>query len=118
MFRNARSPTCFVALYVLTLGLESTGDFQIQKVNQKSATMSVAGPMDHVAGAHEKWSIGAGKPFPPPILDLEQYVVEFQGPDDASHPQNWPLSSKLVSFFFFFSLLRNILREGTVYCYT
>lgn len=37
---------------------------------------------------------GAGKPYPPPLPDQEEYVVEFEGPDDPLHAQNWPLKKK------------------------
>jgi DHA1 family multidrug resistance protein-like MFS transporter len=37
---------------------------------------------------------GAGKPYPPPLPDKEEYVVEFVGPDDPLHPQNWPTKKK------------------------
>jgi MFS transporter, DHA1 family, multidrug resistance protein len=37
---------------------------------------------------------GAGKPFPPPLPSREEYVVEFDGPDDPLHPQNWPTKRK------------------------
>ncbi|PVI02435.1 MFS general substrate transporter [Periconia macrospinosa] len=39
--------------------------------------------------------MGAGKPFPPPLPDREEYVVEFDGPDDPLHAQNWPMKKKL-----------------------
>lgn len=39
-------------------------------------------------------SFGAGKPFPPPLPDQEEYVVEFDGPDDPYHAQNWATSRK------------------------
>lgn len=39
---------------------------------------------------------GAGKPYPPPLPEKEAYVVEFDGPDDPLHPQNWPLKKKSV----------------------
>lgn len=39
-------------------------------------------------------NFGAGKPFPPQLPDQEQYVVEFDGPDDPLHAQNWPLKKK------------------------
>ncbi|KAI1127557.1 polyamine transporter 1 [Nemania abortiva] len=42
-------------------------------------------------------AFGAGKPLPPPLPDREAYVVEFDGPDDPYHPQNWPLKKKLVT---------------------
>lgn len=41
-------------------------------------------------------SFGAGKPYPPPLPDQEEYVVEFDGPDDPLHAQNWPLRKKCV----------------------
>ncbi|KAF4156826.1 hypothetical protein CNMCM6069_006348 [Aspergillus lentulus] len=40
-------------------------------------------------------TIGAGKPFPPPLIDSDNYVVEFDGPDDPEHPYNWSYFLKL-----------------------
>jgi MFS transporter, DHA1 family, multidrug resistance protein len=37
---------------------------------------------------------GAGKPYPPPLPEREEYVVEFTGPDDPLHAMNWPLKKK------------------------
>ena len=37
---------------------------------------------------------GAGKPYPPPLPSQEEYVVEFDGPDDPLHPQNWHIRKK------------------------
>jgi MFS transporter, DHA1 family, multidrug resistance protein len=37
---------------------------------------------------------GAGKPYPPPLPEREEYVVEFDGPSDPMHAMNWPLSRK------------------------
>ena len=37
---------------------------------------------------------GAGKPYPPPLPEREEYVVEFDGPDDPLHPQNWTMKKK------------------------
>ncbi|KAK2738784.1 hypothetical protein FQN55_000422 [Onygenales sp. PD_40] len=42
-------------------------------------------------------AFGAGKPYPPPLPEREEYVVEFDGPDDPLHPQNWPLKRKLFT---------------------
>ncbi|KAL4740165.1 major facilitator superfamily domain-containing protein [Aspergillus similis] len=39
---------------------------------------------------------GAGKPYPPPLPDKEEYVVESVGPDDPLHPQNWPARKKFL----------------------
>lgn len=40
---------------------------------------------------------GAGKSYPPPLPEREVYVVEFDGPDDPLHAQNWPLRKKLLT---------------------
>lgn len=37
---------------------------------------------------------GAGKPYPAPLPEKEDYVVEFAGPDDPLHPQNWSTGKK------------------------
>ncbi|OTB03413.1 hypothetical protein M426DRAFT_321787 [Hypoxylon sp. CI-4A] len=42
-------------------------------------------------------AFGAGKPFPPPLPNQEDYVVEFDGPDDPYHAQNWSLKKKLLT---------------------
>ena len=39
--------------------------------------------------------MGAGKPYPQPLPDREEYVVEFDGADDPRHTQNWPIKTKL-----------------------
>ena len=39
---------------------------------------------------------GGGKPYPPPLPDQEEYVVEFDGKDDPLHPMNWPFKKKYV----------------------
>ncbi|KAF2639895.1 major facilitator superfamily [Massarina eburnea CBS 473.64] len=42
-------------------------------------------------------AFGGGKPFPPALPEREEYVVEFDGPDDPMHAQNWPLKKKLLT---------------------
>ncbi|KAH7311663.1 major facilitator superfamily domain-containing protein [Stachybotrys elegans] len=42
-------------------------------------------------------AMGAGKPYPPQLPDQEEYVVEFDGPDDPMHAQNWPLRKKILT---------------------
>jgi DHA1 family multidrug resistance protein-like MFS transporter len=39
-------------------------------------------------------NFGADKPYPPPLPEREEYVVEFDGADDPLHPQNWPMKKK------------------------
>ena len=39
-------------------------------------------------------AFGAGKPYPPMLPDEEDFVVEFDGPNDPMHPQNWPMRRK------------------------
>ncbi|CAJ2511646.1 Uu.00g072710.m01.CDS01 [Anthostomella pinea] len=42
-------------------------------------------------------AFGGGKPLPPPLPDQEDYVVEFEGPDDPYHAQNWTTKKKLLT---------------------
>lgn len=51
---------------------------------------------------------GAGKSYPPALPAKEAYVVEFDGPDDPLHPQNWPTKKK-----YFNPLLLCIVRHFT-----
>lgn len=38
--------------------------------------------------------MGLGKAYPPLLPNREDYVVEFDGPDDPLHAQNWPMRKK------------------------
>jgi DHA1 family multidrug resistance protein-like MFS transporter len=40
---------------------------------------------------------GAGKPYPPALPEREEYVVEFDGPDDPMHAMNWSLKKKILT---------------------
>jgi len=39
---------------------------------------------------------GGNKPYPPPLPDKEEYVVEFEGHEDPRHAQNWSERKKLI----------------------
>lgn len=43
---------------------------------------------------NEKSKSGLGTTYPPPPPNLEAYVVDFEGPEDPTHPYNWRLSTK------------------------
>ncbi|KAI5844157.1 major facilitator superfamily domain-containing protein [Tricharina praecox] len=46
----------------------------------------------------EEWpEFGGGKGYPPLLPDQASYVVDFTGPDDPMHGQNWPLKKKLIT---------------------
>lgn len=38
---------------------------------------------------------GDGKEYPPMLPESDLYVVEFDGPNDPLHAQNWPLRKKV-----------------------
>lgn len=42
-------------------------------------------------------AFGGGKSYPSMLPNQEEYVVEFDGPDDPLHSQNWPLKKKLLT---------------------
>jgi len=41
-------------------------------------------------------NFGGGKPYPPELPPYEDYVVEYDGPDDPLHPQNWTFKKKML----------------------
>ena len=41
---------------------------------------------------------GGGKDYPPLLPEREEYVVEFNGHDDPTHPQNWAMKRKMTIF--------------------
>lgn len=44
---------------------------------------------------------GAGKTYPPEVpAEREAYVVDFSGPHDPTHPQNWTPKKKSVTILF------------------
>jgi hypothetical protein len=45
-------------------------------------------------------SMGGGKPYPPDLPGQDEYLVEFDGIDDPTHPQNWSTKIKLVTLSF------------------
>ncbi|KAJ6107953.1 hypothetical protein N7523_009276 [Penicillium sp. IBT 18751x] len=62
--------------------------------SQHNATVG-AGLNTHIS--HQPLpDFGAGKPYPPPLPEKEEYVVEFAGPEDPLHPQNWPMRRKIA----------------------
>lgn len=66
--------------------------------SQHSATVGVSMGRSNTRTRDSKRpmpSMGAGKEIPP-NLDIDAYVVEFDGPDDPWHAQNWPLTKKYV----------------------
>lgn len=40
--------------------------------------------------------MGAGRPYPPDLPAQDDYIVEFDGPSDPMHPQNWSLKLRFV----------------------
>lgn len=71
-----------------TLELTRINTHQLQ---QKTTVGSTRGPLPR-----ERWlPMGANKEYPP-LLHSEDYVVEFDGPDDPLHPYNWPMKTRLV----------------------
>jgi hypothetical protein len=39
-------------------------------------------------------TLGAGKPYSPSPYNVEDFLVEFEGPYDPLHPQNWPMRKR------------------------
>jgi DHA1 family multidrug resistance protein-like MFS transporter len=74
-----------------------TTDYSIALCTPKSNMMDPS-KMERGQGSpekpHQTPSMGAGKTIPPPLPNSNQYVVDFDGPDDPIHPLNWALGIK------------------------
>ena len=74
---------------------------QLERINtarsQHSATVGRSLTSRRSRASKPLPAFGAGKPYPPPMPDQERYVVEFDGPDDPLHAQNWPLQKKVFT---------------------
>ncbi|KAJ3461953.1 hypothetical protein MRS44_010506 [Fusarium solani] len=53
--------------------------------------------LSRIATARSQHNATVGGAVPPPLPEQEEYVVEFDGPDDPMHSQNWPLKKKLIT---------------------
>lgn len=62
--------------------------------SQHDATVGRAGTAKSRESRRPLPEMGLGKPYPPPLPDREEYVVEFDGPTDPLHAQNWPFKKK------------------------
>ncbi|KAL4794985.1 major facilitator superfamily domain-containing protein [Aspergillus venezuelensis] len=76
--------------------LEQPGSVELSRIEtyrlqQKTTVGSSRGPEPR-----ETWMpMGANKEYPPLLPDPEGFVVEFDGPDDALHPHNWPMLRRI-----------------------
>lgn len=60
---------------------------QISRILSARADVNPDTPIPHMGG---------DRPMPPSLPDAKEYQVNFDGPDDPSHPFNWPLKRKLA----------------------
>lgn len=61
---------------------------------QRSQHSATVGALKSRSSRRPLPEFGAGKPYPPLLPSREEYVVEFSGPDDPMHPQNWSTIKK------------------------
>jgi len=71
---------------------------QTQK-SQHSQTVGCGSMLKSRSSQKPLPAFGANKPYPPPLPDREAYVVEFDGPNDPLHAQNWSVRKKLFTSF-------------------
>ncbi|OJJ50345.1 hypothetical protein ASPZODRAFT_149690 [Penicilliopsis zonata CBS 506.65] len=65
---------------------------ETSRLQQRVTVGSTRGPVPQ-----DQWlPMGGGKQYPRMLPDPEEYVVEFDGPDDPLHPHNWPMSRRAV----------------------
>ncbi|KAF9883607.1 hypothetical protein FE257_003160 [Aspergillus nanangensis] len=77
-------------------GLERHPTALSRIATQRSQHSATVGALKSRPSRRPLPEFGAGKPYPPQLPEQEQYVVEFAGPDDPLHPQNWPTKKKIA----------------------
>ncbi|KAL5362792.1 major facilitator superfamily domain-containing protein [Aspergillus floccosus] len=78
------------------VGLERHPTALSRIATQRSQHSATVGALKSRPSRRPLPEFGAGKPYPPLLPEKEEYVVEFAGPDDPLHPQNWPTKKKIA----------------------
>lgn len=75
-------------------GLERHPTALSRIATQRSQHSAIVGALKPVVSKKPLPEFGAGKPYPPPLPERDEYVVEFADKDDPLHPQNWSIKKK------------------------
>ncbi|KAI9924030.1 hypothetical protein MW887_007488 [Aspergillus wentii] len=78
-------------------GLERHPTAMSRIATQRSQHSATVGALKTRASKKPLPEFGAGKPYPPLLPEKEEYVVEFAGPNDPLHPQNWSTKKKVAT---------------------
>ncbi|KMK54342.1 MFS multidrug transporter [Aspergillus fumigatus Z5] len=77
-------------------GLERHPTALSRIATQRSQHSAIVGALKPVVSKKPLPEFGAGKPYPPPLPERDEYVVEFADKDDPLHPQNWSIKKKIA----------------------
>lgn len=66
----------------------------IQSMTVGRPAITTKSNMSHIG---ELPPFGGGKEYPPNLPNHENYIVDFDGPDDPIHPFNWPMRRKVIT---------------------
>ncbi len=78
---------------------ERDEDLELERINTYRLQQHETIGSSRGRAPREQWlPLGAGKPYPPDLPNVEAYIVEFEGSDDPMHPQNWPMKRRLVIY--------------------
>ncbi|KAL4865780.1 hypothetical protein BDV12DRAFT_145960 [Aspergillus spectabilis] len=72
-------------------------DLELERINTYRLQQHETVGSSRSRTPREQWlPLGAGKPYPPELPNVEAYIVEFEGLDDPMHPQNWPMKRRVI----------------------
>lgn len=78
----------------------SIGEYDLNEKVSRTLSRKVTNTDSLIQKANETTEplpkMGGGRDYPPPMPDRDQYVVTFDGPDDPTHPYNWPVWRKVA----------------------
>lgn len=78
-----------------TIPVDRDEDLELDRINTYRLQQQETIGSSRSRIPREHWlPLGAGKPYPPDLPNVEGYIVEFEGGDDPMHPQNWPMKRR------------------------
>jgi MFS transporter, DHA1 family, multidrug resistance protein len=92
-----RAPTQYEAVADIERHPTALSRIQTQRSQHMGTVGSSSKTMSRRSTKKPLPAFGGGKPYPPPLPEREEYVVEFDGPEDPLHAQNWTMKKKLVT---------------------
>ncbi|KAL4899162.1 major facilitator superfamily domain-containing protein [Aspergillus multicolor] len=114
MTRTRTLAVRYIALILTHPFDTSSSDYDVERTSRTQTAHTQPGyGLERHRTALSRIATQRSKAYSPPLPENEEYVVEFAGPGDPLHPQNWPTRKKLlVSALLAFTTLNSTLTSS------